>query len=81
MRKYETIWEQVKIASLDPERWVVVTVKSEPMIQTIIDRVQGEKSRQQVARRALDLPRFGKLQIRREPLRVSFRITNSGDVL
>jgi hypothetical protein len=60
-----------------------VTVKAEPMIQTVINMVQLEKSAQQVSRRRLDLPQFGKLVIRREPehLKVHFQITYSGDAL
>jgi hypothetical protein len=80
MRRYEGIWEALKKAD---EGWVTVSVKNADMIQTIINMVQVEKSRAQVARKALDLPRFGKLVIKREPehLRVSFRLNNSGAAL
>lgn len=82
MRKYEQIWHQIKQASVNsPDQWVVVTVRDASMIQTIINMVQVEKSRQQVARRALDLPGFGKLRIKREQLKVSFKIDDSGDLL
>lgn len=78
MRKYETIWEKLKAA--DDGQWVVVSVASASMIQTIINMVQLEKSRANVTRRKLDLPSFGRLEILREPeaKRVKFRLKNSG---
>lgn len=83
MRRYEAIWEQIKNASADPERWVQVTVVHVDMIQTVINMVQVEKSRANVSRKRLDLPAFGKLEIKREPevKRVSFRVKNSGAAL
>lgn len=80
MRKYEVIWERIK--NCDPDKWVVVNCSSVAMIQTVINMVQVEKSEQQVTRRRLDLPQFGKLAIKREPekLRVLFQLKNSGDV-
>lgn len=81
MRKYEVIWEKIKNA--DPDKWVVVNCANIAMIQTVINMVQVEKSAQQVTRRRLDLPQFGKLVIQREPesLRVLFRLKNNGDIL
>lgn len=81
MRKYEVIWEKIKNA--DPDKWVVVNCASIAMIQTVINMVQVEKSAQQVTRRRLDLPQFGKLVIQREPdaKRVLFRLKNNGDAL
>lgn len=81
MRKYEVIWEKLKAA--DPDQWIVVSVSCEAQIQTIINMVQLEKSRANVARKALDLPAFGKLKIKREPklLKVQFILQNSGAAL
>lgn len=79
MRKYELLWTRIRDA--DPDTWIHVTVKDASMIQTIINMVQREKSNQQVTRRNLDLPQFGKLVIQRADLRVSFKLKNSGDML
>lgn len=78
-RKYETIWLKIK-DNLDPEVWITVTVTNHDMIQTVINMVQLEKSRANVTRKKLDLPSFGKLQIKREPekFRVHFRINDAG---
>lgn len=80
-RKYEVIWEKLKAA--DPDVWVEVKVQNIDMIQTVINMVQLEKSRAHRARKALDLPGYGKLKIRREPdrLRVFFILENSGAAL
>lgn len=81
MRKYEHIWELLKKA--EPDQWVEVRVRSDHQIQTIINMVQLEKSRATKYRKSLNLPLFGKLEIRREldKLRVSFRLTNAGHML
>lgn len=81
MRRYEVIWEKLKAA--DPEQWVEVKVANANHIQTIINMVQVEKSRAHTARKALDLPGYGKLMIRREPEnnRVLFALKNSGALL
>lgn len=81
MRKYEHIWRQLKERGSDG--WIVVTVRSQESIQTIINMVQNEKSAANVSRKRLDLPAYGKLEIRREPdkLRVSFRLKDSGAAL
>lgn len=81
MRKYEPLWEKLKTAN--PETGVVVTVKSEYMIQTIINALQNEKSLANVSRKRLDLPAYGKLVIVRDlpNLKVTFRLTNSGAAL
>jgi hypothetical protein len=81
--QYERIWEALKQAQADPSVWIKVEVGSVEMMQTIINMVQNIKSRNQVSRRALDLPAFGKLEIRREPekKRLFFRLKNSGDAL
>jgi hypothetical protein len=78
-RKYETIWLKIK-DNLDPDVWITVTVSNPSMIQTVINMVQLEKSRAQTARKALQLPQFGTLEIKREPalLKVHFRIKNAG---
>lgn len=78
MRKYEIIWEKIKAAEHD--QWVIVTVKDIYMIQTIINMVQLEKSAAHTARKGLDLPAYGKLEIKRVPdkLQVHFRLKNSG---
>lgn len=82
MRKYEVIWEQIK-KSTDPDKWVYVNVRSVDMIQTIINMVQVEKSAANVARKGLDLPSYGRLEITREPdkMRVGFRLKNNGAAL
>jgi hypothetical protein len=81
MRHYETIWEKLKHADMD--QWVEVRVAHADRIQTIINMVQNEKSRANVARKALDLPSFGRLVIRREPenKKVFFKLNNSGAAL
>lgn len=78
-RKYEGIWIRIR-DNLDPEVWVTVTVSNLDMIQTVINMVQVEKSRANVARRDLELPGYGILEIKREPdkLKVHFRIKNAG---
>ena len=78
MRKYEVIWERIKNA--DHEAWTTVSVADASRIQTIINMVMREKSQAHLARKALDLPAFGKLEIKRDPdnKRVSFRLRNSG---
>lgn len=83
MRKYEVIWEQVKKASADADRWVEVGASTVPYMQTIINMVQLEKSRANVARRNLDLPSFGRLEIIRKPeeRKVLFRLKDSGAAL
>ncbi len=81
MRKYEVIWQKLKQA--DAEQWVVVRISSAEQMQSVINMVQKEKTLAQVSRKRLDLPAFGKLEIKREPelKRVSFRLINSGDLL
>ena len=81
MRRYEGIWEKLKAA--DPEQWVIVTVASADRIQTIINMVQVEKSTANVTRKRLDLPAYGRLEIKREPAKkqVSFRLKDSGAAL
>lgn len=81
MRKYEVIWQKLKQA--ESEQWVIVRVSSASQIQSIINMVQKEKSLAQVSRKRLDLPAFGRLEIKREPnlKQVSFRLLNSGDLL
>lgn len=83
MRKYEIIWEQIKKASGDPDVWIPVKVSNLAYMQTIINMVCVEKSAANVARKGLDLPSFGRLEIRRQPelLTVSFRLKNSGAAL
>ena len=78
LRKYEVIWAQIREAEVD--KWIHVDVKNVDMIQTIINMVQVEKSKQNVNRKRLDLPAFGKLEIKREleKNRVSFRLNGSG---
>lgn len=78
-RKYEAIWLKIK-DNLDPEIWITVTVSNREMIQTVINMVQLEKSRANTTRKRLDLPSFGRLEIKREPekLKVHFRITDAG---
>ena len=80
LRKYEKIWRELKDKGSDG--WIVVNLSGENM-QTIINMVQFEKSQATVARRGLDMPKFGKLVIRREPekKRVLFRLKDSGDAL
>lgn len=81
--KYERIWEALKKAQTEPNQWVEVKVASADTIPTIISVVQNVKSRANVSRKRLDLPAYGKLEIRRLPKerRVLFRLTNSGDAL
>lgn len=81
MRKYEVIWEKLKTAQ--SEQWVIVSIASATHMQAVINMVQKEKSLAQVSRKRLDLPQFGRLEIKREPelKRVSFRLLNSGDLL
>lgn len=81
MRRYEQIWELLKKA--DPEQWVEVKVSRPEQIQTIINMVQVEKSKAHTARKALDLPGYGRLMIRREPenKRVLFALKDSGALL
>ena len=81
LRKYEVIWEQLKQAG--SEKWIVINLADAGMMQTIINMVQVEKSRANVARKNLDLPQFGRLVIKRDPLnkKVSFMLKNSGDAL
>ena len=81
MRRYEVIWQKLKQAQA--EQWVTVSASSVSQMQTIINMVQKEKSLAQVSRKRLDLPLFGKLEIKREPelKQVSFRLLNSGDLL
>lgn len=83
MRKYEVIWEQIKKASSEAERWVEVQASTVAYMQTIINMVQLEKSRASVARRSLDLPSFGRLEIVRKPddRKVLFRLKDSGAAL
>lgn len=78
MRRYETIWELLKKA--EPDQWVEVKVSRPSQIQTIINMVQVEKSRAHTTRKKLDLPGYGRLQIRREPenLRVLFKLNDAG---
>jgi len=80
-RHYADIWHKLKTA--DIEQWVEVRVVNVNSIQTVINMVQNEKSRANVSRKRLDLPAFGKLEIRREPekKRVLFRLKNSGAAL
>lgn len=80
---YNQIWEALKKAQSDPQKWVVVAVMDIEMMQTIINMVQNIKSRAQTTHRALGLPQYGKLEIRREPQkkRLLFRLKNSGDAL
>ena len=79
MRKYEVIWNKIKEAK--PETWVIVSVAHAEMIPTIVNMVRVEKCTQQVSRRKLELPGFGRMEVNREPekKRVSFRLINSGD--
>lgn len=81
MRKYEEIWELLKKA--DSGQWVEVKVSQVAQIQTIINMVQVEKSKAHTARKALDLPGYGRLLIRREPdaKRVLFSLKDSGALL
>ena len=83
MRKYEVIWEQIKKASANADQWVEVKVSDPEYMQTIYNMVCVEKSRAQVSRKALDLPSFGRLEIRKEPKnnRILFRLRDSGDAL
>ena len=78
-RKYEAIWNAIK-NNLDPDAWVTVTVSNPLMVQTVINMVMLEKSRVNTTRKKLDLPSYGKLEIRREPtkLQVHFRLVNAG---
>lgn len=78
MRKYEVIWNKIKQA--EEGQWVIVTVQEVHMIQTIINMVQLEKSAAHTARKGLDIPAYGKLEIKRLPetLQVHFRLKNSG---
>lgn len=81
LRKYEVIWEQIKSASNDdPDKWTYVHMSHADQMQTIINMVQLEKSQAHLARKALDLPAYGKLQIKREPAKkqVGFKLNNSG---
>jgi len=79
LRKYEVIWITVR-DNCDPDLWTTVTVENREMIQTVINMVQLEKSRAHLARKALDLPGYGRLEIARYPkeLKVSFRLKNAG---
>jgi hypothetical protein len=79
MRKYQEIWEAVKKLQ-NQDQWVKVDVAHPDQIQTIINMVQLEKSREHTARKGLGVPAFGRLQIRREPekKRVYFNLKNSG---
>ena len=79
MRKYEGIWNKIKEAA--PETWVSVSVVDAGMIPTIVNMVRVEKCTQNVDRQKLDLPGFGRMEVKREPekKRVSFRLINSGD--
>jgi hypothetical protein len=81
MRHYESIFDKLKHADID--QWVEVRVASADRIQTIINMVQKEKSLANVSRKALDLPSFGRLMIRREPenKKVFFKLNNSGAAL
>lgn len=80
-RKYETIWLRIKEAG--EGRWVDVRYQTDAQQQTIINMVQLEKSRANVARRELALPGFGKLKIDRVPEKrlLRFTLVNSGDSL
>lgn len=78
---YKHLWNQIKTA---PEgEWIVVRVKKAHRIQTIINMVQKTKSSEQTTRAALGLPKYGKLQIKRneEELLVSFSLKDSGMAL
>lgn len=83
MRKYEIIWEQIKKASAEADRWVEVKASTVPYMQTIINMVQLEKSRASSVRKGLELPRFGRLEIIRKPdeCKVLFRLKDSGAAL
>ena len=78
-RKYEGIWHKIR-DNLDPDTWVVVTTSNREMVQTVINMVMIEKSRANITRKRLDLPSYGKLEIRRDfpNLRVSFRLIDAG---
>lgn len=79
MRRYEAIWEQIA-KTADPEMWVKVTVLSEDQMQTIINMVQQEKSRANTTRKALSLPAWGRLEVKRDlkNLVVFFKLKNAG---
>lgn len=81
LRKYEVIWEQLKQAG--SEKWIVINLADAAMMQTVINMVQVEKSRANVARKHLDLPQFGRLVIKRDLAnkKVSFMLKNSGAAL
>lgn len=81
MRKYEPIWEKLKAAQ--HEQWVIVSASSVAQMQTIINMVKVEKCAAQVTRTKLDLPGFGRLEVKKDPakLQVMFRLLNSGDLL
>jgi hypothetical protein len=81
LRKYETIWQKIKDAG--EGSWVIVKFSTPAQLNTIINMVQLEKSRANVARRELELPAFGRLVILRDVsnLTVRFTLKNSGDSL
>lgn len=79
MRLYERIW--LKIAeTADPVLWVTVSANSLDQVETIVNMVQLEKCRANNARKALELPLWGRLAIKREPakLLVHFKLRNAG---
>lgn len=80
LRRYEGIWEQIKLTADDPDKWVPVRMNDIGMMQTIINMVMIEKSAANKHRKQLDLPLFGKLVIDRQPDNkcVRFKLKNSG---
>ena len=79
VRTYERIWLQIA-ATTDPSVWVTVQAHSPDQMKTIIGMVQLEKSRANMARKSLNLPSWGRLEIRREPkqLKLHFKLRNAG---
>lgn len=80
---YQLLWQSLIAAQTTPERWVEVKVADTARIQNICNVIQNIKSKANVTRRRLDLPAFGKLEIKRLPAekKVLFRLKDSGDAL
>lgn len=59
-RRYHDVWEQIK-------KYKKVTVKCKAnKVATIVQAVQKEKARENAPRAALELPTYGKLEIKQD---------------
>lgn len=81
LRQYEALWNLIAKAE---GRQSILCQPS--MVQTIIQAVRKEKSRHNITRKQLDMPRYGKLYNEQEKLpdgrvRISFWLAYNGDKL